>query len=199
MKDEGKEVELKNLQYSGAVTYVKRYSLKHVFRAGAIIWAKHLGRDYYLVFRSLSRPNRGVQVPGGRIERYENIAQTVVREILEETGVDTKILCPLGFAYFEDLYRKTSNHQIYYIVRPVGKIDVTKRWFFTDKDKTKQQLECWWVPVEGDTSFLSVGHDKIVEMFRDWLVEHLPHKPRNEEGEILDDEYFANNNLENSY
>jgi 8-oxo-dGTP pyrophosphatase MutT (NUDIX family) len=174
MQDEGKEIELNTVQYPNAVTYVKRYSLRHVFRAGAIVWVKRGGVDYYLVFRSFTRPNRGIQIPGGRIERYENLAQTVTREIEEETGVKTKIVCPLGFAYFEDPDRDSSNLQIYYIVRPVHRVDVTKKWTFIDKDKTKQKLECWWVPVQEDTSFLSVGHDKIVHMFRDWLVDHKP-------------------------
>jgi ADP-ribose pyrophosphatase YjhB (NUDIX family) len=174
MQDEGKEIELNTVQYPNAVTYVKRYSLRHVFRAGAIVWVKRGGIDYSLVFRSFTRPNRGIQIPGGRIERYENLAQTVTREIEEETGVKTKIVCPLGFAYFEDPDRDSSNLQIYYIVRPVHRVDVTKKWTFIDKDKTKQKLECWWVPVQEDTSFLSVGHDKIVHMFRDWLVDHKP-------------------------
>ena len=174
MQDEGKEIKLRSLQYPGATSYVKRYSPKHVFRAGALVWLKDKGRDYYLVFRSLTRPNRGIQIPGGRIERFENLAQTVTREIKEETGLDVKIVCPLGFAYFEDPTRKASNLQIYYIVRPTARIDVSKRWFFTDKDKTRQQLECWFEPVDKSTDFLSVGHDKVVEMFRDWLREHNP-------------------------
>lgn len=174
MQEEGKEIELRSSQYPRAITYVKRYSLRHVFRAGAIVWVKRGGRDYYQVFKSFTRPNRGIQIPGGRIERYENIAQTVTREIEEETGLKTKIVCPLGFAYFEDPDRDSSNLQIYYIVRPIQRVDVTKRWTYIDKDKTRQKLECWWVDVEDDTSFLSVGHDKIVHLFRDWLEAHKP-------------------------
>lgn len=174
MKDEGQEVRVRNLQYPNATTYAKRYSRKHIFRAGAIVWIKHEGKDYYLVFRSYSRPNRGVQVPGGRIERYENIAQTVIREIKEETGLSTKIVCPLGFAYFEDPDRQGSNLQIYYILRPTKKIQFDKKWIHIDKDNSKQKLECWFEPIEKDADFLSVGHDKVVEMFRDWLEEHKP-------------------------
>lgn len=174
MKDEGREIELRSLQYPNAITYVKRYALRHVFRAGAIVWVKKGGKDFYLVFKSHTRPNRGIQIPGGRIERFENIAQTVTREIEEETGIKSKIVCPLGFAYFEDPDRNSSNLQIYYIVRPTHRIDVRKRWTYIDKDKTKQKLECWWVPVDEDTSFLSVGHDKIVHLFRDWLDAHKP-------------------------
>lgn len=174
MKEEGKEIPMRSLKYPNAVSYVKRYAPKHIFRAGAIVWVKNGGKDYYLVFRSLSRPNRGVQIPGGRIERNEDIGQTVTREIKEETGVSTKIVCPLGFAFFEDMDRGVSNLQIYYILRPTRSIDVTKRWFFTDKDKTKQKLECWFEPVEKSGDYLSVGHDKVVGMFRDWLHEHKP-------------------------
>jgi 8-oxo-dGTP pyrophosphatase MutT (NUDIX family) len=174
MQDEGKEVKLASLQYPHAITYVKRYSIKHIFRSGAIVWVKQGGKDYYLVFRSFTRPNRGVQIPGGRLERFENPAQAAVREIKEETGLDVNILCPMGFTYFEDPQRSSSNLQFYYIVQPKAKIDVTKPWLFTDKDKTKQKLECWFVSVDEPTDYLNVGHDKIVEMFKDWLEEHKP-------------------------
>ena len=148
MKNEGEEIRLRSLRYPNATTYAKRYSIKHIFRAGAIVWTKHKGKDYYLVFKSLTRPNRGIQLPGGRIERNENIAHTVVREIREETGVKTKIVCPLGFAYFEDPDRNASNLQIYYIIRPLKHIHPNKKWSFIDKDETKQKLECWFEPVD---------------------------------------------------
>ncbi len=174
MKDEGKEIKLRSFQYPNAVTYAKRYSIKHIFRAGAVVWTKYKGKDYYLVFRSFTRPNRGVQLPGGRIERGEDIGQTVVREIREETGLEVKIVCPLGFAYFEDPDRDTSNLQIYYIVRPKKHIKPDARWTFVDKDETMQKLECWFELVSKPPEYLSVGHDKIIEMFRDWLEEHNP-------------------------
>ncbi len=164
-----KPVNYKNRQ--GVMVY-KQFSLRHVFRGGAIIWIKNKGRDYYVVFRSLSRPNRGIQLPGGRVEKRENLADTIIREVYEETGIQCRIVCPLGYIYFENPADNYSNMQTYYIVKPIFPIDVSKKWRFIDKDTTKQTLEVWCVDVAQEPKFLSVGQDTIVYMFRQWLKDH---------------------------
>lgn len=157
-----------------AKSVYRRFNLKHVFRGGAIIWLKSQQKDYYVVFKSLSRPNRGIQLPGGRIERYENPAQAIIREVREETGIEVKIVCPLGYVFFENQTDSYSNLQIYYIVRPITPLDPNQRWKYTDKDKTKQELECWFVSAKDDVSFLAAGQDKVAQMFQSWLEEHKP-------------------------
>ena len=153
-------------------TYARKFLLRHAFRGGAVVWTKHKGKDYYVVFKSLSRPNRGIQLPGGRMERTENIAQTIIREVYEESGLKTRIVCPLGIIYFENPPDNYSKLETYYIVRTEEPLDVTKKWNFIDRDQTGQRLECWCVPVSMDTSFLSAGQDRVITMFRQWLKEH---------------------------
>jgi 8-oxo-dGTP pyrophosphatase MutT (NUDIX family) len=160
------------------VTVAKRFNLKHIFRSGAIVWVKHQGRDYYLVFKSISRPSRGFQIPGGRIEKYENPSDTIVREVYEETGLETRIVCPLGMMMLENTVDNYSNMQIYYILKPVNPINITEKWRFIDHDNTKQELECWFVPVDKDPSFLSAGQHNTILMFRDWLHDHQKAKPK---------------------
>ena len=154
------------------LSFSKQFALRHVFRAGAIVWCKYKGKDYYVVFRSLTRPNRGTQLPGGRIERNENFAETILREVKEETGIECRIICPLGIVYYENPADNYSNMQFYYIVRSVYPIDVFKKWKFIDKDMTKQELEVWCVPIERDSSYLAAGQDQVVEMFKVWLQDH---------------------------
>ena len=48
-----------------ATSLSKKFSLRHVFRVGAIVWCKYRGQDYYVVIKSFTRPNRGTQIPGG--------------------------------------------------------------------------------------------------------------------------------------
>ncbi len=155
----------------------KKFSRRHVFRAGAVVWTKHKGKDYYVVFRSLTRPYRGTQIPGGRVERVENVAQTILREIREETGLDTRIVCPLGYMFFENNEDDYSNLQVFYIVRPLNPIDVSKKWQYIDRDESQQKVECWCVPVEEDHAILSHNQGQIIDMFRQWLEEHK--KPAN--------------------
>lgn len=156
---------------TGEVT-AKKFSRRHVFRAGAVVWTKHKGKDYYVVFRSLSRPYRGVQIPGGRVERVENVAQTILREIREETGLDTRIVCPLGYMFFENSDDDYSNLQVFYIVRPLQPVDVNKKWQFIDRDESQQKVECWCAPIEENHDFLSHNQGQIIDMFRQWLDEH---------------------------
>jgi 8-oxo-dGTP pyrophosphatase MutT (NUDIX family) len=153
-------------------TYSSQFSLRHVFRAGAVVWCKNKGKDYYVVFRSHTRPNRGIQIPGGRIEKHENVGHTILREVYEETGLRCDIVCPLGFIYFQNEKDNYSNMQTYFIIKPIYPIDVQNKWKYTDKDSTKQELECWCVPVEKPADFLASGQSQVIDMFRKWLEDH---------------------------
>lgn len=165
-----------NLQTTRALkgtSISKKFHLKHVFRGGAVIWVKGQdGRDYYVVFSSRSRPNRGIQLPGGRIERNENPGEAIMREAREEVGIDTRIICPLGFIYFENQEDNYSSLQMYYLVKPVFPIDVNKKWTYIDEDYTRQELDCWLEPVDRDPEYLAVGQRQIIVMFQKWLEEH---------------------------
>jgi 8-oxo-dGTP pyrophosphatase MutT (NUDIX family) len=156
----------------GASSVAKKFYIKHVFRVGAIIWTKFQGQDYYVVIKSISRPNRGIQIPGGRVERNEDIGKAVIREVAEETGIQTRIVCPLGMIFYQNPPDNYSNLQLFYIVKPFYPIDPTKRWFFTDRDATKQEYECRCISVNYPPEYLAVGQDQVVKMFRQWLKEH---------------------------
>lgn len=177
------DIPMKNLHsnkiLSGqAKSTAKQFSLRHVFRAGAIVWCKHKGKDYYVVFRSLSRPNRGVQIPRGLIERDENLGEAVVREVKEETGIDSRIVCPLGYIFFENPTDNYSNLQMYYIVRPTTPVNVNDKWSFVDTDGSDQQLEVWCEPAMKDPNFLAAGQSQVVKMFQKWLKEHKKPSPK---------------------
>ena len=166
--------KLSSIDTSQQTIITKKFSLRHSFRAGAIVWAKdkNTGLDYYMVFKSFSRPMRGIQLPGGRVEKLENVADTVIREVEEETGVKTNIVCPLGLIYLNNPSKSYSRVEIYYIVRPIYSVDVRRKWHHTDTDKSAQNLECWYVPVNKTPIELAAGQDQVLEMFRQWLKEH---------------------------
>lgn len=166
--------KLSSIDTSQQTIITKKFSLRHSFRAGAIVWAKdkNTGLDYYMVFKSFSRPMRGIQLPGGRVEKLENVADTVIREVEEETGIKTNIVCPLGLIYLNNPSKSYSRVEIYYIVRPIYSVDVRRKWHHTDTDKSAQNLECWYVPVNKTPVELAAGQDQVLEMFRQWLKEH---------------------------
>lgn len=163
---------------NNSTTIGRQFAVRHTYRAGAIVWVKYRGENYYVVFRSLTRPSRGIQLPGGRIERMENVADAVTREVYEEIGIQTRILCPLGYLFTENPTDNFSRMEIYYIVRPIFPIDVFRYWKHQDLDEKRQvvekrqTLECWCVPCTREVDFLSFEQGKAVLMFRDWLNKH---------------------------
>lgn len=177
LKADNYQIIQKNFK-NNSTTISRQFAVRHTYRAGAIVWVKYRGENYYVVFRSLMRPSRGIQLPGGRIERMENVADAVTREVYEEIGIQTRILCPLGYLFTENPTDSFSRMEIYYIVRPIFPIDVFRYWQHQDLDEKRQAvekrqtLECWCVPCSREVDFLSFEQGKAVLMFRDWLSKH---------------------------
>jgi ADP-ribose pyrophosphatase YjhB (NUDIX family) len=149
----------------------KKFGKKHIYRAGAIVWVRFRGKDYYCVIRSLTRPARGIQLPGGKIERDESPSVAVVREVEEETGILTKIVAPLGIVYLDRPDGSYSNVQMYYVLKPLYPMNVFERWRHMDMDKNHQDLECWFVSTEKPLEYLALGQSGVVEMFQEYLKE----------------------------
>ncbi len=67
----------------------------HNIGAGALIINE---KDQLLVIRERLAMHPGYKLPGGRVELGDNIQDSVVREVLEETGIDSEFLSIQGFA-----------------------------------------------------------------------------------------------------
>ena len=66
------------------------------------IVAEHKGK--YLLVKRKNRPFKGTfWLPGGRVIKNETIVEAVKRKMKEETGLNVKILQPLG--YFEYFFK----------------------------------------------------------------------------------------------
>jgi 8-oxo-dGTP diphosphatase len=57
------------------------------------------GKGNFLVQNRLKKDWPGINFPGGHVEKEESIAESVVRELKEETGLTVKKIEPVG--YFE--------------------------------------------------------------------------------------------------
>jgi mutator protein MutT len=85
--------------------------------AGGIVFQQRNEKIYYLIVRGKPDSSHWV-IPKGHIEPGENPEDTAVREILEESGVNAKIIATLGTLKFE--YRDKQIKTILYLLEYLG-------------------------------------------------------------------------------
>lgn len=126
------------------------------YSAGGVVYRRNGGKvDVALIYRTR---HDDWSIPKGHIEAGESREQAALREIKEETGLDVRIVRPLGEAvyYFRkkggDLVRKT----VYYYLMEALTTELGKpNWEVT---------ESRWVPIEEAQALLSYEKDReIVE------------------------------------
>ena len=85
------------------------------------------------------RSKRHYKLPGGALEQGEHIAEAVVREVLEETGIRTEFLYTACFRHWHG-YRYDKS-DIYFVCR-------LKALSFEIIPDSREIFECLWMPVE---------------------------------------------------
>ncbi len=85
--------------------------------AGGIVFQQRQGKTFFLIVRAKPDPSHWV-IPKGHIETGESPEAAAVREILEETGVQAKIIATLGTLNFT--YRGKQINTILYLLEYLG-------------------------------------------------------------------------------
>jgi len=79
--------------------------------------------DKILLIKRATIPFKGYwALPGGKVDAGENVEQTVVREVKEETGLSGKIVKKIG-EYHEDGIQDGVEYDFYpacFLVKPIG-------------------------------------------------------------------------------
>ena len=101
--------------------------------AGGIVFRQRQGKTIFLMVRAKPDPSHWV-IPKGHIEPGESPEAAAVREILEETGVQAKIIATLGSLNFT--YRGKQINTILYLLEYQGETRPT------------EERECHWGPYE---------------------------------------------------
>jgi len=112
--------------------------------------------DALLLIRRANDPGRGRwSLPGGRVEWGETLAHTVVREVLEETGVECVVGELIGW-----VERITDEH--HYLIFDFAAYPMSSG----DPVAGDDALEARWVPL------VEVDQLQLVEGLGEFLAEH---------------------------
>lgn len=94
----------------------------------------------------------GVQVPAGSIAEGEEPAEAVVREVLEETGLETRVARALGVEEYDMWPSKPELHERHFFQLELLDDDVPERWPAGEDDPSDGgapvRWTCWWTPLE---------------------------------------------------
>ena len=110
--------------------------------------------DRLLVFTHDDVPieEAGIQVPAGSIEPGEDPRDAAVREVLEETGVETRVVKELGVEHYDVSPSRPEIHERHFFqLEPAG-ADLPERWaageFLPSGGGAGERWTCWWLPVK---------------------------------------------------
>lgn len=142
----------------------------HHWKVGAVICYTFEDEVYYLVFQSLSRPERGTQIPRGTVEQGEEFRAALQRELSEELQVPVDIIQPFLINQYE--YDTGTDTQIYFVCTPKEILHPDQIWQVIDKDHSAQILEWRSEPLTKDPAFLSRKHDEVIKHFKEWYKSH---------------------------
>jgi 8-oxo-dGTP pyrophosphatase MutT (NUDIX family) len=113
---------------------------KMLTHAGGLVFRHRGGEVHYLIVRAKPNPSHWV-IPKGHIEPGESPEAAARREIWEETGVQAKIIAPLGTSSF--IYQGKEIHTMYYLLEYQG------------ETAPQEERESHWGPLEETLTLLT--------------------------------------------
>jgi 8-oxo-dGTP pyrophosphatase MutT (NUDIX family) len=109
----------------------------------------------------------GVQVPGGGVEAGETLAEAVVREVREESGVDCEVVAHLGGRRRHAWYPEVGAVDVvrhYFQLLPLG--PVAERWSWVERHSSDGsgplEFAFRWLPVAEAAQVLDFGFGEML-------------------------------------
>ncbi len=119
----------------------------------------------------------GIQVPGGTVEKEENIKTAVIREVLEETGLENAILLSfLGktrYTFDPSVYDKTMTHERYFFHFQCEE-ETRSTWKIVERTPSLDPghiiiLQYRWIHLEKDMPELIAGQGEMLPLLLETL------------------------------
>lgn len=135
-------------------------------KAFAYITHRDAHGERLLIFSHPEEPSAGLQVPAGTMEDRETPEQAVLREAIEETGLDgLRIVAYLGDIVLDraDVGRDEIHHR--YFFHLMCESEPPERWQHYESDPSDGSepplFELWWAPLP-DVPALIAGHGAML-------------------------------------
>ncbi len=138
--------------------------INKVVSAGGVVLWKH-DNDIFVCI--VKRRNKGVWIlPRGRIEKNEDMEETVIREIKEETGIEAKIIKKIGvinYSFYSTKDKITYDKVVHFYL-----LKLDKQEDFVPNQEIEEKR---WVPLNQVKEILSYEAekkiiDKVIEYFK---------------------------------
>jgi 8-oxo-dGTP diphosphatase len=113
---------------------------------------------------------RGLEFPGGKVEKGESAEEAAVREVMEETGGKVASLHYIGQYYVDGKQD--------YVIKNIYFAEVAELMEQPSYFETEGPVLMNHIPAEVDhhPDYSFIMKDKIIDYGMDWIIKHTQHK-----------------------
>jgi 8-oxo-dGTP pyrophosphatase MutT (NUDIX family) len=117
-----------------------------------------------LVFDAVDKPELTGVVPGGGIEPGESVEEAALREVIEETGLEVRVVREIGFLEQPGLRDPSLLHESHF-VQAVPKGPTQDDWehFVVENEIEQGPVRCRWVQILAGMSVWGVNRGAFLE------------------------------------
>ncbi|WP_244907318.1 NUDIX hydrolase [Arthrobacter woluwensis] len=149
----------------------------------AVAYVVHRERLLVFTHDDVSIEVTGVQVPAGTVEAGESPVEAAVREVLEETGLRTRIVQELGVEQYDVRPAKDEVHERHFFQLAPVEDSVSERWQAGEENPSggdPQRWTCWWTPLS-QGHVLCAGFGALLGQVRAEPQAAVPEDPESED------------------
>ncbi|MEP6909055.1 MAG: NUDIX domain-containing protein [Actinomycetota bacterium] len=113
-------------------------------------------------------------VPGGRIEPGETVEETMARELVEETGLEVRLLRHLGVREQPGWLDPSTREENHYVqATPTGPTLETWEHLKVGEPGQEELVRCRWLPIRAGMSVFSTRGELLYGLLRERVVAYV--------------------------